>query len=93
MTGETLRSFVNFESNSSSLALPLRCAMRKVVLFLCEMPWPMFFGFVFGAVAGCCFGTITAHGINAEIEREQRIEQQCIDGNNNACRVMGYRRG
>lgn len=67
--------------------------MRKVVLFLREMPWPMFFGFVFGAVAGCCFGTISAHGINAEIERDQRIEQQCIDGNNNACRVMEHRRG
>jgi len=67
--------------------------MRNVMLFLREMPWPMFFGFLFGAVAGCCFGTITAQDINAQIQRDQLIEQQCIDGNNNAGRVMELRHG
>ncbi|MCE4373261.1 hypothetical protein [Xanthomonas hortorum] len=67
--------------------------MRNVILFLREMPWPMAFGFIFGAVGGAAFGVITGCDINAQIERDQRIEHQCIDGNDNACRVMEHRRG
>lgn len=67
--------------------------MRKVVLFLREMPWPTCVGFVFGSLVGVCVGVFTADDINAQIDRDHRIEQQCIDGNNNACRVMEHRRG
>ncbi|MBG3850383.1 hypothetical protein ABQZ69_19140 [Xanthomonas sp. WHRI 8391] len=65
--------------------------MRKVLQFLSETPWPIFFGLIFGAVVGAFFGISTAHGINAQLERDEAIQQQCIDGNNNACRVMELR--
>ncbi|MCC4615663.1 hypothetical protein LL972_06490 [Xanthomonas campestris pv. asclepiadis] len=67
--------------------------MRKVLQFVSEMPWPIFFGVIFGAVVGAFFGISTAHGINAQLERDEAIQQQCIDGNDNACRVMEHRRG
>lgn len=65
--------------------------MRNVWLFLRDLPFPMIFGFTFGAIAGACVGTFTADNIEAQIQRDETIQQQCIDGNNNACRVMELR--
>ncbi|MFL3642736.1 hypothetical protein [Xanthomonas campestris] len=46
-----------------------------------------------GAVVGYWVGAGTAQSIDRQIERDEAIQQQCIDGNNNACRVMEFRRG
>ncbi|KLC07944.1 hypothetical protein L2249_19940 [Xanthomonas perforans] len=48
-------------------------------------------GFGIGGLVGYAAGAGAAQSIDRQIQRYERIEQQCIDGNNNACRVMELR--
>ncbi|MCF5934980.1 MULTISPECIES: hypothetical protein [Xanthomonas] len=50
-------------------------------------------GFGIGGLVGYASGAGAAQSIDRQIERDETIQQQCIDGNNNACRVMEFRRG
>jgi len=56
-----------------------------------------FVGFVVGAVAGTFIGFMVTGGLGAEIEasRAERgsYEQQCISGNDRACRIYEVRYG
>jgi len=56
-----------------------------------------FWGFVIGAAAGTFVGLMVTGGLSADIEAgraEQRsFEQQCISGNDRACRVYEVRYG
>lgn len=67
--------------------------IRAVGLFLSDMGWAWVFGMLIGITLGVFSGLSLADDIEAQMQRDQRIEQQCIDGNNNACRVMELRRG
>lgn len=54
-----------------------------------------FWGFAVGAVVGTFIGFMVTDGLGTEIEtgRAERrsLEQQCIDGNDGACRVLEAR--
>ncbi len=50
-------------------------------------------GFGIGGLVGYAAGAGAAQSIDRQIERDEAIQQQCIDGNNNACRVMELRHG
>ncbi|MEA9787077.1 hypothetical protein VDF90_07410 [Xanthomonas campestris pv. raphani] len=67
--------------------------IRALGEFLFEMGGPWLVGMVIGIILGVFSGLSLADDIEAQIQRDQRIEQRCIDGNNNACRVMELRRG
>ncbi|APO93983.1 hypothetical protein BI313_04660 [Xanthomonas vesicatoria] len=45
-----------------------------------------------GAFVGYWSGAGIAQSIDRQIERDEAIQQQCIDGNDNACRVMELRK-
>ncbi|WP_416640632.1 hypothetical protein [Xanthomonas arboricola] len=49
-------------------------------------------GFGAGALVGYWSGAGVAQSIDRQIERDEAIQQQCIDGNDNACRVMELRK-
>lgn len=56
-----------------------------------------FWGFIIGAAAGTFVGLMVTGGLAADLEAgraEQRsFEQQCISGNDRACRVYEVRYG
>lgn len=56
-----------------------------------------FWGFVVGALAGTFIGFMVTGGLGAEMEasRAERAsyEQQCISGNDRACRIYEVRYG
>ncbi|MCC4615643.1 hypothetical protein LL972_06390 [Xanthomonas campestris pv. asclepiadis] len=49
-------------------------------------------GFGIGLLAGYPVGAGVAQSVSRQIERDEAIQQQCIDGNDNACRVMELRK-
>lgn len=49
-------------------------------------------GFGAGAFVGYWSGAGVAQSIDRQIERDEAIQQQCIDGNQGACRVMELRK-
>lgn len=57
----------------------------------------MFWGFLIGAVAGTFIGLMVTGALGADIEagRAERrsFEQQCINGNDRACRLYEARYG
>ncbi|WP_460198905.1 hypothetical protein ACE15N_11040 [Xanthomonas campestris pv. passiflorae] len=69
--------------------------MRKFLHFCCELGPIVLMccatGFGIGGLVGYSAGAGSAQSIDRQIERREAIQQQCIDGNDNACRVMELR--
>ncbi|MBV6690454.1 hypothetical protein KV692_22060 [Xanthomonas euvesicatoria pv. physalidis] len=49
-------------------------------------------GFGIGGLVGYAAGMGSASSVEHQIQRDEAIQQLCIDGNDGACRVMEFRK-
>lgn len=49
-------------------------------------------GFGVGGLVGYAAGMGAASSVEHQIQRDEAVQQLCIDGNDGACRVMEFRR-